>query len=91
MTSTTKADATLLALGEALELAVASERAMLAALPTMPDVQIDNRVVDAVCGPASAICRMIEGITPTTAEGWAVRSRAWRFMQGGHDLVKAAA
>lgn len=81
-------DATLIALGKALELAIASERQLLAALPELPGGALDDRMVNAVCGPTLALCEMIEAIEPMTSEGWSVRARAAQFLQGD-DLAAA--
>ena len=75
-------DCTLIALGKALELAIASERQLLAALPELPGSALDDRMVNAVCGPVLAICGMIEAIEPMTAAGRSVRARAAQFLQG---------
>jgi len=91
MSNEIQADANLLALSVALELAIDNERAILAALPAVSDGDIDNKVIDALCGPASAICSLIEAQKATTAAGWAVKARAWAFIQGSEDGLAAAA
>ncbi len=75
-------DATLIALGAALELAIASERQLLAALPELPGGALDDRMVNAVCGPVLAMVEMIEEIEAHTPEGRAVKARAAAFVQG---------
>jgi len=89
MTKAAHPDHLLLALGAALDLALASETALLAIMPEMPDGAIDGEVTDAVCGPVNAISRMIEAIEPTTQAGVALRCKVWARYQGFHEIADA--